>query len=63
LGLGFSRRAGLLNGAATTEAAPYLVKFRVSSRNERIEAAKADWKACHFDPVPAETAESIALPT
>jgi redox-sensitive bicupin YhaK (pirin superfamily) len=33
----------------------------VSSRRERIEQAKADWKAGRFDPVPGET-ESIPLP-
>jgi len=33
----------------------------VSSRNDRIEQAKADWKAARFDPVPGET-EFIPLP-
>jgi hypothetical protein len=33
----------------------------VSSRPERIEQAKADWKAAHFDSVPGET-EFIPLP-
>jgi hypothetical protein len=27
----------------------------VSSRKDRIEAAKADWKAGRFDPVPGDT--------
>jgi redox-sensitive bicupin YhaK (pirin superfamily) len=34
----------------------------VSSRKERIEAAKADWKAGRFDTVPGDTAEFIPLP-
>jgi redox-sensitive bicupin YhaK (pirin superfamily) len=34
----------------------------VSSRQERIEAAKADWKAGRFDIVPGDTAEFIPLP-
>ena len=33
----------------------------VSSRSERIEQAKADWKAARFDSVPGET-EFIPLP-
>lgn len=34
----------------------------VSSRKERIEAAKADWKAGRFDTVPGDAAEFIPLP-
>jgi redox-sensitive bicupin YhaK (pirin superfamily) len=34
----------------------------VSSRQERIEAAKADWKAGRFDSVPGDTVEFIPLP-
>jgi redox-sensitive bicupin YhaK (pirin superfamily) len=34
----------------------------VSSRKERIEAAKADWKAGRFDIVPGDTTEFIPLP-
>jgi redox-sensitive bicupin YhaK (pirin superfamily) len=34
----------------------------VSSRKERIEAAKADWKAGRFDSVPGDTKEFIPLP-
>ncbi len=34
----------------------------VSSRKERIEAAKADWKAGRFDIVPGDTKEFIPLP-
>jgi redox-sensitive bicupin YhaK (pirin superfamily) len=35
----------------------------VSSRQERIEAAKADWKAGRFDVVPGDTVEFIPLPS
>jgi len=35
----------------------------VSSRKERIEAAKADWKAGRFDVVPGDTVEFIPLPS
>jgi redox-sensitive bicupin YhaK (pirin superfamily) len=34
----------------------------VSSRKDRIEAAKADWKAGRFEAVPGDTAEFIPLP-
>jgi redox-sensitive bicupin YhaK (pirin superfamily) len=34
----------------------------VSSRKERIESAKADWKAGKFDIVPGDTTEFIPLP-
>ena len=34
----------------------------VSSRKDRIEAAKADWKSGRFAPVPGDTAEFIPLP-
>jgi redox-sensitive bicupin YhaK (pirin superfamily) len=34
----------------------------VSSRKDRIEAAKADWKAGRFAPVPGDTVEFIPLP-
>jgi redox-sensitive bicupin YhaK (pirin superfamily) len=34
----------------------------VSSRKERIEQAKADWKAKRFDTVPGDDAEFIPLP-
>jgi redox-sensitive bicupin YhaK (pirin superfamily) len=34
----------------------------VSSRKERIEQAKADWKAGHFDKVPGDDIEFIPLP-
>jgi redox-sensitive bicupin YhaK (pirin superfamily) len=35
----------------------------VSSRKERIEAAKADWKAGRFELVPGDTVEFIPLPS
>jgi redox-sensitive bicupin YhaK (pirin superfamily) len=34
----------------------------VSSRKERIEQAKADWKAGHFDKVPGDEIEFSPLP-
>ena len=34
----------------------------VSSRRERIEQAKADWKAGRFAPVPGDSEEFIPLP-
>ena len=34
----------------------------VSSRKERIEQAKTDWKAGHFDKVPGDEIEFIPLP-
>ena len=34
----------------------------VSSRQDRIEQAKADWKAARFDTVPGDAAEFIPLP-
>jgi redox-sensitive bicupin YhaK (pirin superfamily) len=34
----------------------------VSSRKDRIEQAKADWKAGHFDKVPGDEIEFIPLP-
>jgi redox-sensitive bicupin YhaK (pirin superfamily) len=35
----------------------------VSSRKERIDQAKADWKAARFDTVPGDESEFIPLPT
>jgi redox-sensitive bicupin YhaK (pirin superfamily) len=35
----------------------------VSSRKERIEQAKADWKLSRFDTVPGDDKEFIPLPT
>jgi redox-sensitive bicupin YhaK (pirin superfamily) len=34
----------------------------VSSRKDRIESAKADWKAGRFDLVPGDSQEFIPLP-
>ena len=34
----------------------------VSSRKDRIEQAKADWKAARFDTVPGDEVEFIPLP-
>ena len=34
----------------------------VSSRKERIEQAKAEWKAGHFEKVPGDEIEFIPLP-
>jgi redox-sensitive bicupin YhaK (pirin superfamily) len=34
----------------------------VSSRKDRIDAAKADWKAKRFDPIPGDDLERIPLP-
>ena len=34
----------------------------VSSRKDRIEQAKADWKAARFDTVPGDEEEFIPLP-
>ena len=34
----------------------------VSSRKDRIEQAKADWKAGHFQKVPGDEIEFIPLP-
>jgi hypothetical protein len=34
----------------------------VSSRKERIEQAKADWKLARFDTVPGDDQEFIPLP-
>ncbi len=34
----------------------------VSSSKDRIDAAKADWKAKRFEPVPGDAAEFIPLP-
>jgi hypothetical protein len=34
----------------------------VSSRKDRIDAAKADWQAKRFDPIPGDDLERIPLP-
>jgi redox-sensitive bicupin YhaK (pirin superfamily) len=56
------RRARLmLLGGAALEGPRYIWWNFVSSRRERIEQAKDDWKMGRFAPVPGET-ESIPLP-
>ena len=53
-------RIVLLGGAAMDGPRHIWWNF-VSSRKDRIEAAKADWKAGRFSPVPGES-EFIPLP-
>jgi redox-sensitive bicupin YhaK (pirin superfamily) len=48
-------------GGAATQGPRYIWWNFVSSRKERIEQAKEDWKTGRFDPVPGET-ELIPLP-
>jgi redox-sensitive bicupin YhaK (pirin superfamily) len=56
------RRARLmLLGGAALEGPRYIWWNFVSSRKERIEQAKEDWKTGRFAPVPNET-EFIPLP-
>ena len=40
----------------------YLVELRLLARSERIEQAKADWKAGRFGTVPGDETEFIPLP-
>ena len=49
-------------GGAAMERPRYLWWNFVSSRPERIEQAKEDWKMKRFDPVPGDEAEFIPLP-
>ena len=49
-------------GGATMDGPRHIWWNFVSSRKDRIEAAKADWKAGRFDLVPGDTAEFIPLP-
>jgi redox-sensitive bicupin YhaK (pirin superfamily) len=51
----------LLGGAAMDGPRHIWWNF-VSSRKERIEQAKADWKAARFDTVPGDDKEFIPLP-
>lgn len=53
-------RLAILGGAAM-DGPRYIWWNFVSSRKDRIETAKADWKANRFDPVPGES-EFIPLP-
>jgi redox-sensitive bicupin YhaK (pirin superfamily) len=52
---------GLLGGAAMDGPRHIWWNF-VSSRKERIEQAKADWKSARFDTVPGDETEFIPLP-
>ena len=56
-----SRVRLMLLGGAALEGPRYIWWNFVSSRRERIEQAKEDWKTGRFDPVPGET-EFIPLP-
>ena len=67
-GDGMSLRAGpagarlLLLGGAVMDGPRYLFWNFVSSSRERIEQAKADWKAGRFGTVPGDDREFIPLP-
>ncbi|CAH2600793.1 Pirin-like protein CC_3178 [Rhodovastum atsumiense] len=52
----------LLLGGAAMDGPRFLFWNFVSSRHERIEQAKADWKAGRFAKVPGDEREFIALP-
>ena len=52
----------LLLGGAAMDGPRYLFWNFVSSSRERIEQAKADWKAGHFGKVPGDEHEFIPLP-
>jgi redox-sensitive bicupin YhaK (pirin superfamily) len=52
----------VLVGGAVMDGPRHIWWNFVSSRRERIEAAKADWKAGRFAIVPGDTAEFIPLP-
>ena len=52
----------LLLGGAVMDGPRYLFWNFVSSSRERIEQAKADWKAGHFTKIPGDQAEFIPLP-
>jgi len=54
-------RLVLLGGAAMDGPRHIWWNF-VSSRKERIEQAKADWKLARFDTVPGDDKEFIPLP-
>ncbi len=51
-----------MSGGTAVDGPRYIWRNFVSSRKDRIEAAKADWKAGRFDLVPGDTAEFISLP-
>jgi redox-sensitive bicupin YhaK (pirin superfamily) len=52
----------VLLGGATMDGPRHIWWNFVSSRKERIEQAKADWKSARFDRVPGDEAEFIPLP-
>jgi redox-sensitive bicupin YhaK (pirin superfamily) len=52
----------VLVGGETMDGPRHIWWNFVSSRPERIEQAKADWKAGHFDTVPGDAEEFIPLP-
>jgi redox-sensitive bicupin YhaK (pirin superfamily) len=52
----------ILVGGAAMDGPRHIWWNFVSSRKDRIEAAKADWKAGRFDPVPVDSKEFIPLP-
>jgi redox-sensitive bicupin YhaK (pirin superfamily) len=52
----------ILVGGATMDGPRYIWWNFVSSRKERIEQAKADWKQRRFDSVPGDDSEFIPLP-
>ena len=52
----------VLLGGATADGPRHIWWNFVSSRKERIEQAKADWKAARFDTVPGDDKEFIPLP-
>jgi redox-sensitive bicupin YhaK (pirin superfamily) len=52
----------VLVGGATMDGPRHIWWNFVSSRKERIEQAKADWKNKRFDTVPGDEAEFIPLP-
>lgn len=49
-------------GGATMDGPRHIWWNFVSSRKDRIEEAKADWKSGHFDKVPGDEIEFIPLP-
>ncbi len=52
----------ILVGGAAMDGSRHIWWNFVSSRKDRIEAAKADWKAGRFGLVPGDSSEFIPLP-
>ena len=52
----------LLIGGAPLDGERHVYWNFVSSRKERIERAKADWRECRFAKVPTDDVEFIPLP-